>query len=125
MADITRSEAASARDEALRQVDEHADARWKADALAAVEGLCRARKDWISDDVWETGLESTREDRALGPILRTAARNGWCRKTDRVRPSKRSHLSGKPVWESLIYEEPWPTAESTPVASAAAELTGF
>jgi hypothetical protein len=54
--------------------------------------------------VWETGLDCTREDRALGPIMQKAARLGWCIKTDRVRPSRRSRMSGKPVWKSLLYK---------------------
>lgn len=48
------------------------------------------------------GLTGTREDRALGPVFQRAARKGWIVKTDRVRPSVRSHLSGKPVWRSLL-----------------------
>jgi hypothetical protein len=93
--------------EALDRVDEAADPDWKEEALAAVERTCRARQEFISDDIWEIGgLESTREDRALGPVLMRAAREHWCIKTDRMRPSKRSHLSGKPVWRSLIFEAP-------------------
>ena len=88
---------------ALNQVEENAVDSWKTDALAAVKQTCLRLETFISDDVWETGsLESTREDRALGPVLLQARRLGWCEKTDRVRPSKRSHLSGKPVWRSLL-----------------------
>lgn len=110
-------DAARARDEALERVEKHADARWKQDALAAVEATCRALPEFISDDIWEMGgLVSTREDRALGPIMRTAARNGWCVKTDRVRPSKRSHLSGKPVWKSLIHGRTPPPPAPVPAS---------
>ena len=98
------TDAFAARDRALRKVDEHADVAWKERALAAVRRTCELREDWISDDVWSVGgLESTREDRALGPIIRRAAGLGWCRKTDRVRPSVRSRGSGKPVWTSLVF----------------------
>lgn len=100
----SEQEAADARDEALKAVDRHADTRWKLDALAAVELTCRTLPEFMVDDVWETGrLESTREDRAMGAVMRAAARNGWCVKTNLMRPSKRSHLSGKPVWRSLIF----------------------
>ena len=92
-----------ARDDALERVERNAMEAWKREALAAVERTCRELPEFFADDIWDRGLDSTREDRALGPIMRTAARNGWCVKTDRVRPSKRSHLSGKPVWKSLIY----------------------
>jgi hypothetical protein len=100
----TREDARRARDEALEQVEEHAEPDWKTLALDAVRRTCEARATFIADDVWTVGgLTSTREDRALGPVFLKAARNGWCVKTDRVRPSVRSHLSGKPVWLSLLY----------------------
>jgi len=89
--------------EALKQVDEHADPTWKDDALEAVRLTCLAYETFISDDVWKiSDLRPAREDRALGPVMMRAKRNGWCIKTDRVRPSLRSHLSGKPVWRSLL-----------------------
>ena len=98
-------EAIAARDRALDQVAKAADARWKEHALQCVRRTCEQLPDFISDDIWTTGgLDSTREDRALGPIMLQAARRGWAVKTDRVRPSVRSHGSGKPVWKSLIHD---------------------
>jgi hypothetical protein len=101
--------AGSARDRALEQVEQNADQAWKADALEAIRLTAERLPEFISDDVWETPirhrtehLAPAREDRALGPVMLAAARRGWIRKTDRVRPSVRSHLSGKPVWTSLI-----------------------
>jgi hypothetical protein len=98
-------QALAARDEALEQVERHAVEGWNDLALDAIHRTCKERAEFHSDDVWEIGqLPRTREDRALGPQMRKAARLGWCVKTDRVRPSVRSHLSGKPVWTSMIYE---------------------
>lgn len=98
-------DALAARDEALKRVEQAANEQWKNDALAAVRQTCEQRPDFISDDVWNVGgLDSTREDRALGPVFLKAARAGWCVKTDRTRPSVRSHGSGKPVWRSLLYD---------------------
>ena len=89
--------------EALRKVEEHADPTWKDDALEAVRTTCLSLSEFISDDVWSVGdLRRTREDRALGPVMMRAKKEGWCVKTDRFRPSVRSHLSGKPVWRSLL-----------------------
>ena len=48
------------------------------------------------------GLDSTREDRALGPVMQRAARNGWGVRTMAGRPSARSHGSPKPVWRSPL-----------------------
>jgi hypothetical protein len=98
-------QARAARDQAIERVDTHAESEWKAQALAAVKATAERLPDLISDDVWETtGLPSTREDRALGPVFQRAAREGYIAKTDRVRPSVRSHLSGKTVWRSLIWK---------------------
>lgn len=104
MTQLTLEDAFAARDIQLARVDEHADAAWKAQALEAIREVCLIREDFHVDDVWTlTDLPSCREDRALGPVMLKAARLGYCRKTDRVRPSARSHGSGKPVWQSLIF----------------------
>lgn len=88
---------------ALLRVERHADPAWLEAAYQALLRCARARESFISDDVWSFGLEATREDRALGAVFMRAKRAGVIVKTDRVRPSVRSHLSGKPVWHSLIY----------------------
>lgn len=91
------------REQGLQRVEQAAEPEWKDVAFEAVRTTAQRLPEFISDDVWEIGgLESTREDRALGPVFLRASRAGICVKTDRVRPSVRSHLSGKPVWRSLI-----------------------
>ncbi len=98
------------RDVALDRVEAAASARWKEEALEAIFVTCCGRQTFISDDIWEAGsLPSTREDRALGPVMLRAARLGWCQKTQTARPSVRSHLSGKPIWESLLHLDPTTT----------------
>jgi hypothetical protein len=88
---------------AIERVEQAADRDWLDIAYEAVERTCREMPTFISDDVWLRNLPTTREDRALGPVLKRAAKDGLCRRTDRVRPSVRSHGSGKPVWESLVF----------------------
>lgn len=91
--------------EALETVEENADRMWLDEALAAVKRVCLALPDFISDQIWDVGgLTSTREDRALGSVLMKAKRLGWCVKTDRGRPSRRSHMALKPVWSSLLWK---------------------
>lgn len=91
--------------EAIESVEENADRLWLDLALAAVKRVCLALPDFISDDIWGIGgLTSTREDRALGPVLMKAKKHGWCVKTDRGRPSRRSHMALKPVWRSLLWQ---------------------
>lgn len=93
------------RDQALEEVERNAQEEWKDLALQAIYRTALTCEEFHVDDVWVVGdLPRTREDRALGPQMLKAARLGWCVKTDRVRPSVRSHLSGKPVWRSLIYK---------------------
>ena len=92
------------RDEAMQRVDQAADADWKALADEAIRLTCLTRPEFHIDDVWVVGnLPATREDRALGPRMRAAAKAGLCVRTDRVKPSVRSHGSPKPVWRSLIF----------------------
>lgn len=101
---IDRATVRATAEQAIQQVEENADPDWKTLALEAVRVTCEQRAEFHVDDVWDVGqLPHTREDRALGPVMRQAARLGYCAKTDRVRPSVRSHLSGKPVWRSLLY----------------------
>jgi hypothetical protein len=102
--DTLFDDARAARDAAVTAVDAHAEPEWKELALEAVRRTCEALPEFICDDIWEVGqLPSAREDRALGAVMRRAAREGLCVRTDRTRPSVRSHLSPKPVWRSLLY----------------------
>jgi hypothetical protein len=90
-------------EQVIVQVEKNNDEDWKALALEAVRKTCLSRNSFISDDIWEVGnLPSTREDRALGPVLMKASKFGWCSRTSDMRPSKRSHGSGKPVWRSRL-----------------------
>jgi hypothetical protein len=99
---LTLDEARAQAEHAITAVELCSNREWAAIALEAVHQVALSRETFISEEVWDTGLPSTREDRALGPVLRKAAVLGWIRRTDRTRPSRRSHGSGKPVWASQI-----------------------
>jgi hypothetical protein len=102
---LTLDQARADRDQAMHRVEQHADPDWKRDALLAVRRTCLAMPEFICDDVWELGrLREPLESRALGPVIRRAAKLGWCSRTDRVAPSVRSHGSPKPLWRSNLYE---------------------
>jgi hypothetical protein len=104
MTQLTIEEAIAERDRQLERVNTHASDDWKDQALAAVRRTCEQLPDFISDDIWRVGdLPSTREDRALGPVMRKAAGLGWCERTMHGRPSARSHGAAKPVWVSRLY----------------------
>jgi hypothetical protein len=51
----------------------------------------------------QRGHDAPHEPRALGALMREAARNGLIEATDRVRPSERPqcHMNPKRVWRSL------------------------
>ena len=102
----TFGEARRGMEEGMDRVSVAADPAWTAQAMEAVHETCLQLNEFISDDVWRIGnLPNTRENRALGPILTKAKRLGWCQQTGRSRASIRSHLSGKPIWVSMIYEK--------------------
>lgn len=98
------------RDKALAAVEDHADVEWLGEALTALYRTAERLPDLISDDVWASGLDSTHEDRALGPVFRKAAKLGWITRDPegRTRPSRRSHGSGKTIWLSHLYFGPRP-----------------
>lgn len=99
-----RDRARRERAEALAQVQRHADEAWRRDAHEALVTYLRTHAEFHVDDFWATsGLRKPRELRALGPVILKAAAGGLMEKTGRERPSTRSHLSGKPVWRSLIW----------------------
>jgi len=103
--------AESARDEAIAQVEANADREWKTAALNAVRWLAANRVEFTSDDVWRLlphqSAATTHEPRALGAVMRKAARDGLVRKTDRVVNSTRVECHARPVavWQSLIWKE--------------------
>lgn len=97
------------KDQALDEVEEHAASTWKSDALAAVRALARALPEFSADEVWHrlAVMDShTYEPRALGSIMREAARRGWITSSGRYRPSTRHECKARPVmvWLSLIQE---------------------
>lgn len=93
------------RDDGIRRADEHADRDWKDAAYAAVVELAHRRQVFTTDSVHEIiGDVSTHEKRAMGAIMRRAARDGLIVATDRYVASDRSeaHRNPKRVWRSLV-----------------------
>ncbi len=99
--------AKAATDEAIERVEEHADPEWKAHALDAIESCARSFPTFTTDAVWALldGGPETHEPRALGAVMREAARRGWVESTDRTEQTARVHAHQRParVWHSLIY----------------------
>ncbi len=92
---------------ALAQVAHNAGDRID-EAVAAVRCVARRNAEFTSDDVWEwLGGCDTHEARAMGPVMRRAAKMGYCKKTTNTIPSKdpTCHGRDKRVWRSLLLEE--------------------
>lgn len=100
-----------ARDEALVRVDAHADDDWKREAREAVLHAATHRAEFTTDYIWwlldQRGATPPHEPRAMGAVMRAAAREGLIVKTDRVHDSVRpaSHRRPVAVWSSLIKGE--------------------
>lgn len=99
----------AAREDAERQVREHADGVWYHMAEITVKRLATERTCLTADDVLhelnKTAFK-TGDNRALGPIMKLAALNGWIKKSDQFTEStnKNKHQSPTRIWESLIFD---------------------
>lgn len=104
------AEARAAKVEGMATADAHADVEWSMLMDDLVVRVAREKAVFTADDVFDVyeqypGAPTTHDARAFGPVMLRAARNGVCRKTDRVAPSRRKslHASPRAIWESLIH----------------------
>lgn len=94
----------------MARAERAADPEWKKAAFNCVVAVCRKKERFTTDDVMDlldqTG-ETTHELRAMGPIMRAAARLEICRKTQTFPETQKScraqlHRSPIQIWDSLI-----------------------
>lgn len=106
--DAEKSE--EAKQGAIQQVDQAAEALWKQNARAAVEEVCRMRPggEFTTDAVWYVleqmwNTEGPHERRAMGPVMLRAARDGLIAQTDRFQKTtrKQAHRAPLQVWRVL------------------------
>lgn len=97
----TNHDARSARDNAIAQVDANADAEWKAYALGFVAELSGRIGQFTTDDLWDAGLIKPREPRALGPVMRRAAKRGLIATTGEFKASRYRNCAPLPVWAAV------------------------
>ncbi|MGW6571638.1 hypothetical protein ACWGAN_05605 [Streptomyces sp. NPDC054945] len=88
------------RDSAIAQVDAHADAEWKSYALGFIAELSGRMTQFTTDDLWDAGLIKPREPRALGPVMRRAAKRGLIATTGEFRASRYRNCAPLPVWSA-------------------------
>lgn len=98
--------------EAIERAGTNANPTWREAAEAAVYRVCKRHEFFVSEDVWqELGAgeqtASTHEPRALGAVMRQAARLGYCVATERWQKTQRvaAHRRPQQVWRSLIWDE--------------------
>lgn len=100
--------AKAAADRAIDRADDHADDDWKLAAQLVLAKLAYHKQTFTTDDVHQE-LEAfdvwTHDTRALGSLLRKAARLRFIEATPDYRPSARKQCHGRPVrvWRSLKY----------------------
>lgn len=98
-----------ARDEAIDRVEAHAPDQWRTTALMIVRWIALTREQFTTDTVWQVlvnlDTEVPHENRAMGAVMRQAARNYWIEKTDRTRCSARPACHRRPlaIWQSLLF----------------------
>lgn len=107
-------EAREAKREGMERAALGADEAWKLAMEVAVVETAKKKQRFTTDDVFITLYQdnpnppTTRDRRALGPIMLAAARSGVCRKADDTpwRPTQRRsrHAAPLQVWRSLILE---------------------
>lgn len=94
-------------EEGRARAEANADAAWRAAAGRAVQIVAATHVTFTTDEVHQQ-LDSmgvtTHDTRALGAVLKAAAKSGWCTQTDNFRASKRPEAHARPqrVWLSSI-----------------------
>lgn len=94
----TLKAAEAARDEAMERTYESAAEEWKAQAHATIIAVADSLAEFTVDDLWDAGLVKPDEPRAMGPVLRKAAFEGFIRQTGRYAKSRYRNATPIPVW---------------------------
>lgn len=109
MTQMTIFDAIEARNEAMSRVERNAEEPWKQACRDAIRQIALDKAEFTTDDVWEylsdNDVELPHEVRAMGPLMSSAAKQGWIVATDRYRNSTRVACHARPVriWASLIF----------------------
>ena len=96
----------AARDAAMDESSGGANEAWKEATLDAIHRTAKRRDTLIVDDIWAHfhSSETTKDLRAVGPLMRVAQREGWIVPTSEFRPSyvPSHHATPRRVWVSKI-----------------------
>jgi hypothetical protein len=91
--------------EGMARVEDGADDGFSDAALVAVAQVARQQRELVSDDVWKHLDARSHDNRALGPVMKQAQRDGLIAPTDRfvLTTQARRHRSPVRIWVSLVY----------------------
>lgn len=94
-----------AREAGIDRVETGAGFDWLNRAMAAVHRLARSRATFTSDDLWKLVGDPPGDPRALGAVMRGAARDKLCETTGTTVKSQRVVCHRRPiaVWRSLLH----------------------
>lgn len=88
------------------------DAEWSQRAYMAVIACAEANREFVCDRVWDYLEPEDKpplwtKPKALGPVVRRAAKDGFIRDSGRTDKTKNRARHGSPVivWESKCFEE--------------------
>lgn len=100
---------AAKRDHGIQVSSDNSGEKWKKYALGFVKRHLTKHKELFVDDLWECGLKEPVSPRALGAVLKIAAKKGWMKRRTfagcvLAMPSDRSNGQLKAVWKSNIYK---------------------
>lgn len=95
------------RDDGMARAEAHAPLGWPEQAFRVLRAFA-LEHEWMHVDAYwawaeSHGLPEPPNGRALGPVIKRAAKAGVIERTPISAPSVRSNLSHKPVWRSLVY----------------------
>jgi hypothetical protein len=81
---------------------------WQHDVEGAIHWVASRQRELTTDDVWarlaEVSDHRTPEHRAMGPLMRAAAKRRWIEATYSTVISRRRRGAPVRVWRSLIYQ---------------------
>ena len=94
--------------EGMAAAEAGASQEWKDYAMGTILALARKNREFTADEVWaglaHLGIDGPQEPRAMGPMMRNAAKLGMITKTGYSRVSQQGTNHARPVaiWKSLI-----------------------
>ena len=94
----------TARDLAIARAEYAASSEWRSEAMTVIYAVAKSQPNLTTDDVRDM-LPEAREPRAMGALMKNAAKEGWIRPLSTWALSRRPICHRRPVrvWQSLLW----------------------